>query len=360
MPELDSIVSQVLRNCRISDSRHAGFYSVCGLALRLRDLYKWEKGLEPWVEKESSEVLEWIGDKEETWNELAEKDFDDLTVFGNAYHPFDVEGINAVLEPHGLFYGAGYVYSLNPTFFLAILEEKRQVDGITVYLLGHELARDLFTVPALSQDNCIVLRKESAKLFLWDRIFFIRKSGRYALRYGLENYGLKEQDTKALRKSLARISAAEMQTYMYHELGEIKDTVFARDTWRGIVAAFPYTPIELLARTVKDLLADTNQYGTLQYIVREHRTASLAFYVAFLDGLRKELFPEMVEAFREFTKTHNWKVIEQATTSGHKTARRYAKAIGDLYKEGKEKRGLQWSKTQIEKQLLEPLGIHKE
>jgi hypothetical protein len=60
MLEFDSIIHQVLQNCDISDARHAGLYSVCGLALRLRDLYKWEKGLNPWEEKDSSEVLEWI------------------------------------------------------------------------------------------------------------------------------------------------------------------------------------------------------------------------------------------------------------------------------------------------------------
>jgi hypothetical protein len=40
---LDSIVRQVKRNCRISDFHHAGLYSVCGLALCLRDLYTWER-----------------------------------------------------------------------------------------------------------------------------------------------------------------------------------------------------------------------------------------------------------------------------------------------------------------------------
>jgi hypothetical protein len=34
-------------------------------------MYKWEKGLEPWVEKESHEILEWIELKEEQWGELA-------------------------------------------------------------------------------------------------------------------------------------------------------------------------------------------------------------------------------------------------------------------------------------------------
>ena len=59
MTNFQHITAQVQHNCTISDSRYAGLYSVCGLALRLRDQYKWEKGLDPWVEKEPSEVLNW-------------------------------------------------------------------------------------------------------------------------------------------------------------------------------------------------------------------------------------------------------------------------------------------------------------
>ena len=47
--DIKALREQVLHNCTISDSHHAGLYSICGLALRLRDLYKWEKGLDPWV-----------------------------------------------------------------------------------------------------------------------------------------------------------------------------------------------------------------------------------------------------------------------------------------------------------------------
>ena len=60
MFDIDGIIEQVRRNCTICDSRHAGLFSVCGLAMRLRDLYKWEMGLEPWVERDSAEVLKWI------------------------------------------------------------------------------------------------------------------------------------------------------------------------------------------------------------------------------------------------------------------------------------------------------------
>ena len=148
MLELNTITSQVLQNCDISDSRHAGVYSVCGLALRLRDMYKWENGLDPWVEKDSSEILDWIGDREEKWDSLADEDFEEITVLGTPYDPFDTRAINAVIEPQGLLYGAGYAHSLKPTFFLAALEEKKKVDGHTIYVLGRELARDLFTTPA--------------------------------------------------------------------------------------------------------------------------------------------------------------------------------------------------------------------
>jgi len=352
MFKIDDIAGQVLKNCDIADSQHAGLFSICGLALRLRDLYKWEKGLDPWIEKDPSEVLEWIGDKEEKWEKLLEKEFGDITILGRRFDPFDVTKINAVLETHGFIYGGGYARSLKPTFFLASIEERKEINGYTVFILGHELARDLLTIPAMSQDNFIFVRQEPAKLFLWDQIFYIKKSGRYALRFAFENYGLKEQTPKELQRILARIAVDETEKYIYHELGEIQDTVFDRHLWREIVAAFPHTPIELLARTVKDLLADTNEYGTLQYIIRERKTASLAFYVAFLESFTKEIFPQIIEAFQEFIHTYDWLIIEQAVGAGYHSAKSYAEAITRIYRSGKQKNDMKWVENEITRRFL--------
>lgn len=357
MLNIEAIVDQILTNCDITDSHHAGLFSICGLALRLRDLYKWEKESDPWIEKDSSEMLQWIEDKEKKWDTLAEKQFTDITISGNTYDPFDTIGINSVLEPHGLLYGGGYARSLKPTFFLATIETKRQLDGHTVYILGRELARDLLTLPALSQDNCILIRQEPAKLFLWDNIFYIKKSGRPALRFALENFGIKESNYLALQRNLDRIAKTELETYIYHELGELKDSIFDRFIWREIVASFPHTPIELLVRAIKDLLADTNEFGTLSYIVRERKSASLAFYVAFLDGLIKELFPEIIQAFREFIPSKNWQTITQAVTCGHNTAKHHAETISRIYRDGKQKNNMKWAEDEIVKRFLEPLGI---
>ena len=145
-----------------------------------------------------------------------------------------------------------------------------------------------------------------------------------------------------MQRGLATIAEAEMGTYIYHELGELQDTNFDRDIWREIVATFPHTPIELLARTIKDFLADTNEYGTLRFIIRERKISSLAFYVAFHDGLIKELFPEIIEAFQEFT---------------HNTAKHFAEGISNIYQNGKQKNNMKWAENEIGKRFLEPLGI---
>jgi hypothetical protein len=38
MIDIESFTSQVKRNCNISDAKYRGYYSLCGLLLRLRDL----------------------------------------------------------------------------------------------------------------------------------------------------------------------------------------------------------------------------------------------------------------------------------------------------------------------------------
>jgi Family of unknown function (DUF6866) N-terminal domain/Family of unknown function (DUF6866) C-terminal domain len=353
------LIQQVRHNCSISDCRYAGTYSVCGLALRLRDLYKWEKGLEPWVEEDSSVVLEWIGKKEEEWDKLEEQEFAGISLAGRTYDPFDEEGLNAILAPHGLFYGAGYVQGLKPSFLLAELEETRQVEGFPVYVLGREHARDLLTVPALSQANSILIRKESARLFLWNLIFFLKKSSREALRFALETYGIPDHHPQALKENFARVCDDEVEAYIYHEVGELKDTDFDREAWRNIIAAFPHTVIEFFVRAVKDMLADTNDYGKIRYIVQQQKAASFALHAAFLDGLRRLLFPELVEAFREFKESGNWASVERARLKGYEAARERAQLITEIFRSGEKRKDMAWAAKEIEKALLEPLGILK-
>ena len=119
-----------------------------------------------------------------------------------------------------------------------------------------------------------------------------------------------------------------------------------------IIAAFPFSPVEHLTRAVKDLLADTNDHGTLQRIVRQRDTAALAFYVAFLDGLLKEFFPQLTASFEKFARSEDWNIIDRAISNGYRTAKKNADLIMDLYQEGIAKNDLKWSEKQIQKALL--------
>ncbi|MEE4262738.1 MAG: hypothetical protein V2I56_08585 [Desulfobacteraceae bacterium] len=349
---MKSLTRQVLQNCDISDAKNAGLYSICGLALRLRDLYKWEKQLPPWEERDSSEILDWIEAKENRWEAFAENDYKELSLFGQIFDPFDSDGVNAVLEPHDIYYGAGYARGLRPTFFLAEVDKKIRSNGYHVYTLGRELARDLLTIPAMSQNKSVLLRQESANLFLWDQIFYIKKSGRAALNFALEHLGIAEKEPTALRQHLPEIFAAVKDIYIYHELGEIQDTAFDRQSWREMVAAFPFSPVEFIARALKDLLADTGQFGTLHHIIQGRDSAALAFYVAFIDGLAKEFFPQIILAFQEFARSEDWLLIERAVADGYQIAKKHTILLLNICREGVQKDNLPWAEAEIQTRLL--------
>ena len=73
--------------------------------------------------------------------------------------------------------------------------------------------------------------------------------------------------------------------------------------------------------------------------------------------MRKELFPELIEAFRKFTQTKDWSVIEDAVAVGNANAHNYAEKIIKIYRTGKDKNDMNWTKNEIENKLLSHLGV---
>lgn len=357
MIDIKKITAQIQHNCMISDSRYAGMYSICGLALRLRDLYKWEKGLKPWIEKEPADILDWIGRREEAWDALGEQSFKDLNLSGNPYDPFDIKGINMLLQPQGFYYGAGYGGRLKPTFFLAAIDNSTRINGYQVLTLGKEFARDLFAAPALTQDNDIIIRKMTAETFLWDQMIYVNKSGRVALQYALKQYDLDDRNRSAMQSSLGQLTEDMLNIYLHHELGELSDNVFQKEDWQEIIAAYPQTPVELFARAVKDVLADTCELGTLKYILSGKRAAALGFYVAFMQGVHKIIFPEIVSALNTFIDKPEWIVIERAIQEGHEKASNLAKEITGIHHKGKQSKDIAWAEKQIICELMKPLNL---
>ena len=352
---LDTLIEQVRYNCDISDARFAGHYSICGLALRLRDLFKWEHRLAPWEERDAADVLEWIGRKEQRWERLQNEDFVPIAIDGANYEPFDTIGINTCLAPRGLYYGAGYAQSLKPSFVLGQVDDCTHHAGLSVMQLGDELARDLLTLPALSQGANIVLRKEAARLFVWDQIFYITPSRRPFLTYALQHAGIQDVGPASLQIHFGPLLEGLYDIFIRHEIGERNDTFFDADAWRAMIAAFSHTPIELLVRAVKDALADTGPDGPLRPIIAKRQAVALGFYLVFHDGLGKQLFPEMRAAFEAFEPTGQWGVMDAAVRAIHHKAGSYAARLLDLYAQGRSRGDLAWAGERIRREFLAPV-----
>lgn len=353
--ELDQFKQAIQKNCDISDALGAGIFSICGMALRLRDLNKWEKGLKPWQENASEEVLGWIDNKEQLWEKLEGREFERLCLGDNSFDPFDTLEINRLLADSGYFYGAGYAHALKPTFFLAKIEEQYRINHINIIILGTELQRDLLTLPALNQDNMIVIRREAARLFIWDQMAYLKNSGRRYLHFALRQCGLPDTGIEHRKKYLESILAVQEQTYIYHEVGEIRDKVFDHGIFRELISLFPHSTVELLVRTIKDLLADTGPDGTLRHMIKTENAAQLGFYAAFQENLFIPLFPELRQAFEKFASGRDWEEIESARQTGFKRSKQYAENLMDIYTHAPDPNDLQTISDRINQELVAPL-----
>ncbi|RJX36556.1 MAG: hypothetical protein C4525_00375 [Desulfarculus sp.] len=326
------LLPQVRANCSLADAAVAGRFSLCGLLLRLRNLYKWEQGLAPWQEPDTPRVLEWVSRREELWEGLLEAQPQPLTLAGQAFDPFDAEGLNQVLAPLGLLYGAGRVGGLLPVFFLGRLETACQQDGMRIFHLGPELTKDILFLPGLRQGGCIYLRSAPFPYLLWDLLSDPRPSLVRCKRFGLAGYGL--DYTELLRapswEVLRPVLRGEMEAVLWHELGEAGDGAAAAELLRRAAAGHPGSELEHFVRGVKDLLADCGPQGRLSRIIAEQRQGALGLYPVWLAGFLRLLFPEITRAVEDFAESRDWGRVEQARLLGWRRAQAARAELTDI------------------------------
>lgn len=349
--DVDHLKHQILYNCDVTDAQHAGIYSVCGLVMRLRDLYKWEQRLPPWQEDDSHKVLEWIGNKENHWEKLMEADYGPLSIGGRKLDAFDTASVNQSIKSMGLFYGAGYAHSLKPTFFLAEVDHRLTIEGRAVWVLGREHARDLLTLPAFSQDGQVVLRTEAGRMYLWDQILYISSSGRKALDFALQACGFDDLSHKAIARHFEDLWKVQKGIYIQHELGELEETVFDREIWQAMLADYPHTAVELFIRTLKDLLADTGSQGTLAHLVANEDSAGLGLYMAFGNGITRMLTKSLICAFDAFTVDADWDRIAQASEATRSKIEGHTRQVVEIYRQGRSSGDLDFAKSTIEEMM---------
>jgi hypothetical protein len=328
---LSELVPQVKRNCLVSDARHWGYYSICGLLLRLRGLYRSEHGLRPWEKAEEKRILEWVGETEARWAEAADEEFSPLMINGREHDPFDSGGINAILNGEGLLYGAGYGIHMKPVFFLSELKSRESIEGYDVYVAGREHARDLSFHPAMLQGSDITARAEITTSLIWDKFeeFRLRKTPG-VLHDAFSAYGAGKGSEPG---KIEEVAESELRTYIYHEIGEAVEGEKLKPVWPEMLSCTARRKASVFLRAVKDTLADASPRGMLAHIIRNRKAGSLAFYVSFLYGYRVYLSEKVRDAFQELMKTGEWQSVERARSECYGGASGIAHDVMGLFGE---------------------------
>jgi hypothetical protein len=322
MPFLNfpQLVQSVQRNCHIADARHAREMTLCNYLLEMREFYRWEHEVPLARPLPRQELGSWISEREALWDGLQADALERLPVGTRSYDAFEVEGINAALVPQGLVYGGGYGRFGKPHFFLAQLERREEREGLTLFIAGCEYARDLSAPPAALQGGAVFLRRDALRRWLWDKIeiWGVRKADG-ALKLALECYGFAADAEQALE----RMSEQESETLILHELGEAMAEPLLGSAWRSLIASFTGRRAEILARAVRDNLADC--LSTLPRLIERDAVGSIHFYFANFEGMRSKLFPLLEQAYRRWRETGSPDALRKAAQAGsahwHEAAR---------------------------------------
>ncbi|MEW6658336.1 MAG: Sfum_1244 family protein [Thermodesulfobacteriota bacterium] len=356
---LRGFIRQVRWNCRLASAGGAGSYSLCGLLLRLRQLYKWEHGLKPWQEPDSDAVLAWVAEQERLWDSLEDAPWQPLYWGAGSFEPQEVDAVNRLLLPMGLAYGAGLSRGLKPTFFLGELVEVRQQGELRILILGKELARDLDGTPALCQGSLIYARQEALGFYVWDRLADPVQQNKEFLKIALAGYRLKLQDLlqdpEAHQERFRALLAGELEAAIRHEMGEALEPSL-RAALPAILASFPQTRVEHWARGLKDALADVNEWGRLTHLIETRNLPSLALMLAWRPGLYPLLLPELEPPGRGVTVQVDWKALEEARKQSLERLRRTAASLTALL-ENADTIPPPQILQRIEEQYLAPLGL---
>ena len=333
----ETLLEDIKFNCNVSDAQFWGYYSVCGLLMRYRDLFRSEKGLKPWANIQRDEIGAWIGQKESQWPELEKQAFRDLTIGDRTYLPYDVAKINEALNKDGLIYGAGYGMYMKPTFFLAELRSVRHISGLTVFTSGTEQVRDLFTAPAMLQEKTVFLRLEPLMLLLLYKHSELNVKHVAALENAFAQYGFQHRQiidvTFYLR--LEEMTERYAEVLLFHEIAEASEELAE---WKEILTLAGDRQVEHYLRAVKDLIADTSDQGPFKKIIESQDRGALGLSVALMEGYRKALYPEIKEAYADFSLHQDWSALEKARKEGYERFVRERTEIMNIYwkKQGTE------------------------
>lgn len=312
--ELAALLATVQRNCDLADAHHAAEKSLCTYLLGMREYYRWEADLPLGQAPERERLSRWIADREVRWERLRDEGaaFDPLPLAAGI-DPFDEARVNGELAGRELVYGAGIGLFGAPLFFLAERRSEQRRDGAQVIVAGHEFARGFAAPPAASRGDTVIVRLDAMRRWLWTRNEGARRTPvDNAFGAALRGYG-----DPADADTVERMAVGEAETLILHELGELQAAAMFGEPWEAMLAASDDRRTELTLRSVRDLLADCRV--TLPALIERPGDASLFFWLANFDGLRRALAPELAAAFSVQPQRIDRAALDRAAKLGRKT-----------------------------------------
>jgi hypothetical protein len=326
---MQTLIDAVQRNCDIADARHGSDYGMCTYLLKMRELYRWVAGLPLGATLDREAVGDWLTAREAHLEALEDEDFTEIEIGGRRFDPFDAESINTALTGQGLVYSAGLANGVQPNFFLGVLEDEEIADnGFRLRVSGREFARCLSAPPAMTRGESIFLRRESLRRYLWEKYeSWLWSRHDNAMGRAVAHYPFGD----ALDDALEQMTVAEMAAIEAHERGEHAAGLELGSEWDAMLLDVGMTPAELVARAVRDHLADCTH--TLPMLVERGRDASLHFFIANLGAMRKQLFPGLQAAYQRWLDGADREVFGELASTGAAHWRRVAYRLVELHRE---------------------------
>jgi hypothetical protein len=329
MFDLKQLTATVQRNCHISDALFARHYTLCVFLLKMREYYRWEKGIPLSHPLPKEAVGAWLTAREQSWDRLNSESFEPLRLADREFDPFENEAINQHLIPEGFVYSGGYGLFHKPCFFLGRLVRAETQQGINLLVSSQEFARDLMAPPAMLQGDTIFIRQESLRRFLWEKIeeWRLKQDPETPMARALACYGQHDLET-----TLDLMTANEIEAAALHEQGEAMARRRLGPEWEELLAALPRSRAEFIVRAVRDHLADS--LSTLPALVQTANAAALHFYFANFTGMRKEIYPEALAAYQHWVNDGSFDALQQTYTDGQRRWQHIAHEILELYRNG--------------------------
>jgi hypothetical protein len=346
MKNFGELVSAVQRNCNISDARYASDHTLCVFLLKMRELYRWEHDIPFSGTMAKEDVGRWLEQRERLWEDLETSKFESLPLDSGPADPFDSDAVNRELLPLGYVYSGGYGRFNKPHFFLGKLERTEAHGNSTVLVSSCEYARDLDAPPAMLQGRTIYVRLESVRRYVWEKIEESQWSiSREPMERALAGYGLRvPPETSAARDgqasvpdmdtALERVTGGESRAMILHELGELRAGELLGDTWNDMLLALSRSRAEIMARAVRDIVADL--LVTLPQLVQTGNWPSLHFYFANFSGMRKHLYPELLDAYRRTAADRTMEPVRARIEQDMPRWLERARAMLALHRTGRE------------------------